>query len=119
ADRDVVALGLEAQWASARMGNIQPPPLRLLAASVLPFVSWGGFVFGLTTEAPGGLVMEPGVEDVSAASGVAAKVAAVTETQWNCDSPAASADMPTGPLRTWTKLRSMLYLRKNPWSCAT
>ena len=94
------------------MVKIQVPPLRLLTPRLLPFSSAELLITGLTAKAPVNRLIKPATKTKSAPSAIAPRFAAETDPQCNSDSPELSADMPTGPLRTCTKVRSRPYLRK-------
>src|SRR4030095_15791324 len=98
------------------MVKIQVPPLRLLTPRLLPFSSAGLWIAGLTAKAPAHRLIKPAAQTKAAPSAIAPRFASDTDPQCNSDSPELSADMPTAPLRTCTKVRSSTYLRKQPCS---
>ncbi len=94
------------------MVKIQVPPLKLLTPTLRPFNSAGVLIFGLAAKAPVKRLMKPATKTKSAPSAMAPRFAADTEPQCISDSPELSAAMPTGPLRTCTRVTSRPYLRK-------
>jgi hypothetical protein len=65
------------------------------------------------------LLIKPATKTKSSPPAMAPMDAPVAEPPWNWVSPAASADNPTAPLRTFTTCASSPYFWKIPASLAT